>query len=92
MTIEDTQELFAALAGILIVWGPLVAALTEAVKRIRPALPTEAYPLIAIVFGMAAGLFYIAPGDARMGALYGIAVALTSCGLYSGAKAAVGRS
>lgn len=92
MTIEDMQAMFAALAGIIVFWAPLVTGITEALKRIRPSLPTEAYPAIALPLSLAAGWYYIAPGQPQMAALYGVAIWLSSMGLYSGGKAVLGKS
>ena len=62
----------------------LIMALVEAAKR--TGMPARFAPLLALVLGIGAGVFFIAPGDYAQGILFGIALGLSAVGLYSGTK------
>lgn len=62
-----------------------VMGLVEAAKRFGK-LPNQFAPVLAIVLGIAAGVFYLSPGDLKQGILSGIVLGLTAVGLYSGSK------
>jgi len=64
-----------------------VAIITGLVSLSKEAgLPTKWSPLLSLLFGMLAGIFYISPGDLLGGILNGIVLGLASVGLYSGPK------
>lgn len=63
----------------------LVAVITGLVELIKGVgFPKRFSPLLALLFGLAAGYFYVSP-DAQ-GILQGIVMGLASVGLYSGPK------
>ncbi|WP_434564892.1 hypothetical protein PQ689_00285 [Thermoanaerobacterium thermosaccharolyticum] len=63
---------------------PLIIGLVEVVKQI--GLPKKYSALVALVFGIALGILYIAPGDTLKGILLGTAMGLGASGLYSTTK------
>jgi hypothetical protein len=63
---------------------PLIMALVGLLRQV--GLPTRWAPLAAVVFGVAAGVVYVAPDDPAQGVLVGLALGLSAVGLYSGVK------
>lgn len=63
---------------------PLIVGIVSLFTTI--GLPKKFAPIVAVVLGILIGVFYIAPGDVLKGILVGIAVGLSSVGLYSGTK------
>jgi hypothetical protein len=70
----------------------VIAGLVEAVKR--AGLPTRFAAVLAVVLGAVAGLVLPIGGDELSTAeavFVGVAAGLSAAGLYSGAKATLGR-
>lgn len=63
---------------------PLIVGLVQAALLI--GLPKKWAPLLAAALGVAAGIFYLSPGDYTTGVLNGLALGLGAVGLISGAK------
>lgn len=63
---------------------PLILGLVELFKRAR--LPKKLLPVVSLVFGVAAGVFYVYPSDIKGGIIVGLMLGLSASGLYSGAK------
>lgn len=74
--------------GITVI--PIIIGLIEAAKII--GMPKRFSPVLALVLGIAAGVIYIDPGDIKGGILIGIAIGLSSIGLYSGTKNTIFRN
>lgn len=68
--------------GIVLV--PLILGLVEVFKGL--GLPKKFSPILSLVFGILAGIFYVHPDDLMAGVLVGIALGLSAVGLYSGSK------
>jgi uncharacterized membrane protein YfbV (UPF0208 family) len=60
----------------------LIVGLTEIFKRY---LPSKFMPIVALIFGIVAGLFYV-DGDIKTQIFVGIALGLASSGLFDVAK------
>ncbi|WP_182914650.1 transposase [Paenibacillus thiaminolyticus] len=65
----------------------VIVGLVEIAKGL--GLSSRLAPVLSIILGIAAGVVYLAPGDLKMGVMYGIVSGLTSCGLYSTGKSAL---
>jgi len=63
---------------------PLIIGLVEVFKRY--GISKKALPVIALAFGVLAGIFYVYPNDIKGGILVGLMLGLSASGLYSGAK------
>lgn len=63
---------------------PLIVGLVELVKGL--GLPKRFLPVISLLLGIAAGVFYLYPDDIKGGILVGIMLGLSASGLYSGTK------
>ncbi|WP_206099720.1 hypothetical protein [Longirhabdus pacifica] len=63
---------------------PLIVGLVSMTKAI--GLPQRFAPFIAILLGVLAGIFYVAPHNMNEGILVGIALGLAASGLYSSTK------
>lgn len=63
---------------------PLIIGLVEVFKRY--GINKKALPVIALSFGVLAGIFYVYPNDLKGGILVGLMLGLSASGLYSGAK------
>jgi hypothetical protein len=63
----------------------IVMAITEGVKKV--GLPAKFSPIVAIVFGVAAGMVYV-EGDMSTKVFYGVAIGLSSAGLFDITKVA----
>ncbi|WP_246569888.1 hypothetical protein [Lentibacillus saliphilus] len=68
--------------GVMLI--PIIIGITEVAKL--AGLPKKFAPLLALVLGIAAGLTYASPGSIKGGILVGIALGLSSVGLYSGTR------
>lgn len=62
---------------------PLILAITELFKKV--GLPAKYSPFVAVIFGLLAGIFYIAT-DIKEGIIVGLMFGLSASGLYSGSK------
>ena len=62
----------------------LIMALVEAAKR--TGFPARYSPILALALGIAAGVFWVFPGDYVQGVWAGIVMGLSAIGLYSGPK------
>jgi len=62
----------------------LIMALVQLAKE--TGLPARFAPLLALVLGVGAGVFFVAPGDYAQGVLSGVVLGLSAVGLYSGPK------
>lgn len=62
----------------------LIVGLVEVLKR--AGLPKRFLPLSSLIFGVAAGIFYINPEDLKAGIIVGLMMGLSASGLYSGTK------
>jgi hypothetical protein len=63
---------------------PLVVALVQLFSV--SGVPSKLLPIVAIVLGLLAGFFYIAPGNPQEAVLSGIVIGLSAVGAYSGVK------
>jgi len=63
---------------------PLIIALVEVFKRF--GMPKQTLPPLAIIFGVVAGIVYIAPDDLPQAILVGLVMGLSAVGLFSGVK------
>lgn len=54
-------------------------------------LPKRFAPVISVALGVVVGIIYLAPGDIKQGVLIGMALGLSSVGLYSGTKNTIGK-
>ncbi|SMO55194.1 hypothetical protein [Melghirimyces algeriensis] len=65
----------------------LIAVITGLVELFKDVgFPKRFAPLLALACGIAAGVFYVNPGDLTAGILSGIVMGLSAVGLYSGSK------
>lgn len=62
----------------------LIVALVELLKEV--GLPKKWLPIVAILFGIAAGIFYVHPADLKGGIIVGLMLGLSASGLYSVSK------
>ena len=69
-------------AGIAIV--PLIIGLSEVIKRI--GFNQKFIPVVNLILGLAAGIFFLNPEDLKAGIIQGIFIGLSASGLYSGTK------
>lgn len=66
----------------------IIAVIVGLVELLKQAgLPKKASPLVALAFGIAGGIIYLFPGDAKAGIFMGLVMGLSASGLYSGGKA-----
>ena len=49
-------------------------------------LPKKLAPVVSVILGILAGIFYLSPEDISKGVLVGLTLGLSSVGLYSGTK------
>lgn len=64
-----------------------VAVITGLVSLAKEAgFPSKWSPLLSLLLGVLAGVFYVSPGDLLGGILNGTVLGLASVGLYSGPK------
>jgi len=62
----------------------LIVGLVEVLKR--TGFPKRFLPLSSLIFGVAAGVFYVHPTDLKVGVIVGLMMGLSASGLYSGTK------
>lgn len=63
---------------------PIIVFLCEIGVKI--GLPKKLAPLVCLVLGVLAGVFYLSPGDIFKGILSGLLLASSCVGFYSGTK------
>jgi len=63
---------------------PLIVGIIAVATGI--GMPKKFAPILAVLFGVLIGLFYVAPDDPAQGVLVGVALGLAAVGLHSGAK------
>lgn len=63
---------------------PLILALVELLKGL--GLQKKFLPVASVLFGLAAGIFYVYPGDVKGGIIVGLMLGLSASGLYSSGK------
>lgn len=66
---------------------PLIIGMVELLKMY--GMSRRLLPIMALIFGILGGIFYIYPHDPKGGILVGIMMGLSASGLYSGGKAVV---
>lgn len=66
---------------------PLIIGMVELLKMY--GMKRRLLPIMALIFGILGGIFYIYPNDPKAGILVGIMMGLSASGLYSGGKAVV---
>ena len=69
-------------AGIALI--PLVIGVSEVIKKI--GFNQKFIPVVNLILGLAAGIFFLNPGDIKAGIIQGIFIGLSASGLYSGTK------
>lgn len=62
----------------------LIVALVELLKEV--GLPKKWLPIVTLLFGIAAGVFYVHPVDLKGGVMVGLVLGLSASGLYSASK------
>jgi L-cystine uptake protein TcyP (sodium:dicarboxylate symporter family) len=72
------------MGGIDMILVPVITGLVKATNSL--GIPKKYSPIMAIVYGILGGIFYLTPGDLLKGVLYGIVLGLSAVGLYSGTK------
>jgi len=72
----------------MIIGVALTGGLVEVLKR-AIGISKRFIPLLAVIVGV--GLSLLGLGLAWSNVLFGLVIGLTSCGLYSGAKASLGK-
>lgn len=63
---------------------PLIIGLVEIMRGL--GLAKKWLPIASLLFGVAAGVFYIYPSDLKAGIIVGLMLGLSASGLYSGSK------
>lgn len=63
---------------------PVIMGLSELLKKI--GIDAKYIPVVDLIFGVLAGVFYVYPTDIKAGVFFGIIIGLSACGMYSGAK------
>ncbi|GEN30199.1 putative membrane protein YGL010W [Cerasibacillus quisquiliarum] len=63
---------------------PIIMGVVQVFKQI--GLPKRFSPLLALLLGIAGGIFYVCPTDIKSGIMVGIVLGLSATGLYSGSK------
>ncbi len=66
---------------------PLIIGLVELLKRY--GLKKKMLPIMAMLFGVVAGVMYVYPTNWKAGILIGLMMGLSASGLYSGGKTVV---
>jgi len=62
----------------------LIVGLVEVLKGF--GLTKKWQPVVSILFGLAAGVFYVYPADLKGGIIIGLMLGLSASGLYSSGK------
>lgn len=65
----------------------VIVGLVELLKGL--GLKKKLLPVASLVFGLAAGIFYVYPGDLKGGIIVGLMLGLSASGLYSGTKSTI---
>lgn len=68
---------------------PLLVAVIAVLTNL--GLPKQFAPVVSVVLGIVVGIVYLAPGDIKQGIMIGLALGLSSVGLYSGTKNTIGK-
>jgi len=68
---------------------PLLIAVMAVLTMV--GLPKRFVPVISVILGVVIGIIYLSPGDIKQGVIIGIALGVSSVGLYSGAKNTIGK-
>lgn len=68
--------------GIALV--PIILGMVELLKRV--GIPKKLSPLAAVILGLLAGFYYLAPGEPKKAIFLGIVSGLSAIGLWSGTK------
>ena len=63
---------------------PIIISIVELTKGL--GIPRKFSALLAVITGIAIGIFYLHPLDIRLGIFEGVIYGLSASGLYSGAK------
>lgn len=63
---------------------PIITGIVQVFKQM--GLPRRFSPLLALLLGIAGGVFYVCPTDIKSGVMVGIVLGLSATGLYSGSK------
>ncbi|OGO77671.1 MAG: hypothetical protein A2Y23_13890 [Clostridiales bacterium GWB2_37_7] len=63
---------------------PIIISIVELAKSL--GLPKKLSALLAVVLGIAIGIFYLNPLDIKLGIFEGTVLGLSAAGLYSGTK------
>ncbi|MHA6260838.1 hypothetical protein ACXYMX_13215 [Sporosarcina sp. CAU 1771] len=66
---------------------PLIIGIVQLLKI--TGLPKKMLPIVSLLFGLLAGIFYMHPGDIKGGILVGLMMGLSASGMYSGGKALI---
>lgn len=66
---------------------PLIIGIVELLKF--TGLRKKLLPIVSLLFGVLAGIFYVYPGDLKGGILVGLMMGLSASGMYSGGKALI---
>ncbi|MDY0410371.1 hypothetical protein ACFFIS_16735 [Virgibacillus soli] len=69
---------------------PLILGLVELFKGL--GLKRKFLPVVSVVLGLGAGIFYVYPEDVKGGILFGLMLGLSASGLYSGTKNTLDKS
>jgi hypothetical protein len=72
-------------AGLALI--PIIIGLVEVMKKL--GMPDKLAAIPSLILGLAAGIFYISPGDVKTGIVTGIFMGLSASGLYSGVKSGI---
>lgn len=68
---------------------PVIVALVGVFGKL--GLGPRLQPVAALIFGLAAGIFYVAPEDPRKAVFVGIVIGISAIGAYSGVKNTIER-
>lgn len=69
---------------------PLIIGIVELLKF--TGLHKKLLPLVSLLLGVLAGVFYVYPDDLKGGILVGLMMGLSASGMYSGGKALIEQS
>jgi len=63
---------------------PVILAMVELLKRV--GIPKKFSPIVAVILGVLAGFYYLAPGEPKKAIFLGLVSGLSAIGLWSGTK------